>query len=355
MIVVYNSDERYASAFAVSVLSLFESNQNAESITVYLIENGIEEKSKRRIQEIAEQYKRKIILIKMPDIEKMAQVNIALPSYNRITTCGRLFIASILPAEIDKVIYADCDTMFMDSLESIWNTDMADYMVGMAADAMGKADRNVLGIPPEGSYFNSGLMLVNVKRWRESGVERQFIDYLVQQEGYVPFPDQGTLNAVFDGKILTLPATCNVYSMPYAFSYEEILKTRCPDVYYTKEEVASAIEHPTMVHFTTNFILPLRPWVKGCNHPCVQQYLAYRDKTPWKDEPLWDDNRGKLKKYLYLLYATYWRWMPKPIGEWTTRMIYTRIQPSIHLMKRLQCRKQMIAVQKRAGGGKTQS
>ena len=53
MVVVYNCDERYASIFAVSVLSLFECSKDVEDITVYLIDNGIKEDSLAIVKDLA--------------------------------------------------------------------------------------------------------------------------------------------------------------------------------------------------------------------------------------------------------------------------------------------------------------
>ena len=218
MIVAYNSDERFASIFATSVLSLFESNKGEDEITVYLIEDHISDESKSRFQSIAEQYGRTIITIPMPDLAKLAGVDIAIPAYNRMATCGRLFIASCLPQNIDKVIYADCDIIFMKSLHELWETDISSYDLGMVDDGQSVGHREVLGIQKDGIYYNSGIMLVNLRRWRESQLEQKFVRYMHDQSGYVPIPDQGTLNAVCDGKILRLPLKYNVYGILFAFN-----------------------------------------------------------------------------------------------------------------------------------------
>ncbi len=330
MIVVFNSDERFASVFATSVLSLFDSNREADEITVYLIEDHITEESKKKFQEIALAYQRKIITIPMPDLEKLAGVKIVIPKYNRMATYGRLFIASCLPEDIDKVIYADCDTIFVDSIRELWETDITDYQIGLVNDGQSGGHRKILGIPGEGIYYNSGIMLVNLKRWREEGMERAFVDYIRGQGGYVPIPDQGALNAVCDGKILCLPLKFNAFSILYALDYDTVMKIRCPQSFYSKEETENALKHPAIVHFTTNIFMPIRPWVKGCPHPYMAKYLEYRNKTPWKDEPLWENQTPKLRK----LYYDFFHAMPRPVAIWITRIIYVYLIPLRHRYKK---------------------
>lgn len=344
MVVVYNSDERFSSVFATSVLSLFESNKDADEITVYLIENGVSEESKAKFREIAEEYHRQIVILPMPDLEKLAGVKIVIPKYNRMATYGRLFIASCLPRDIDKVIYADCDTIFVDSIAGLWGTDISDYQIGMVNDAQSSGHREILGIPAEGIYFNSGIMLVNLKRWREEGLERAFVDYIRSRGGYVPIPDQGVLNAVCDGNILCLSLKYNVFSILYAMDYETVMKVRCPQTFYSKEETEAALREPAIVHFVTNVFMPIRPWVKCCTHPYAEKYLEYRNMTPWKDEPLWEDRTPKLRK----LYYRFFRNTPKPVAIWVTQMIYVYLIPLWHRYKKW---KHIRSTNKRWGGG----
>lgn len=330
MVVVYNSDERFASVFATSVLSLFENNKDAKEITVYLVENGVSEQSKEKFQKIAKDYGRTIITLPMPDIEKLSGVDVVIPGYNRMATCGRLFIASLLPESIDKVIYADCDTIFVDSVTELWETDISGYAAGMVDCAQNVSFRTLLGLPKQGIYFNSGLILANLKYWRENNVERSFLEFLKKQGGYVPFPDEGVLNAVLDGKILLLPLRYNAMTQIFAFNYKELCRVRGLKKYYTPEEVTSARNAPVMVHFTSNFYLPVRPWMKGCEHPYAQKYLAYKAMTPWKDAPLWDDPRTGVQK----LYTKFCHMVPKAIAVESARIISLYMTPAMHKYKK---------------------
>ena len=222
MIIVYNADERFAEIFATSVVSLFENNQDAEDITVYLIENHISDESKEKFQQLAARYGREIITLPMPDIEKLTGVNVVIPQYNRMATCGRLFIASLLPENIDKVIYVDSDTIFVDSIAKLWDMDITEHAVGMTDCLQNTSFRTQLDLPEKGVYYNSGLLLINLKKWREMNAEKKFLEFLRSQGGYVPFPDEGVLNAVFDGDILLLPLRYNVMTHIFAFTYREM-------------------------------------------------------------------------------------------------------------------------------------
>lgn len=329
MIVVYSSDERFASIFATSVVSLFENNKDVDEVTVYLIETGISAESKEKIQQIAAAYGRTIVMLPMPDLEKLAGVDMAIPDYYRIAAYGRLFIASLLPESIDRVIYADCDTIFLNSVQELWDMDLFGCPVGMVDDTINVAYRELLGLSGEGTYFNSGILLIDLKAWRKQDAEKEFLHFITSQGGYIPFVDEGVLNAVFDGKIFRLPLRYNVISMIYAFSHDEICRIKELRQFYTREEVDSARMEPAVVHFTHNFYMQPRPWMKNCDHPLAQKYLAYKSMTPWKDESLWEDNRSAISK----AYMAFCHIVPKGLMIWLSKIIAVDITPIIQKVK----------------------
>lgn len=329
MIIVYSSDERFVGIFATSVVSLFENNKDVDEVTVYLIENGISEESKAKVQQIAAAYGRTIVMLPMPDLQKLASVEMAIPDYYRIAAYGRLFVASLLPESIDRVIYVDCDTIFLNSIQKLWDMDISGCQVGMVDDTINVAYRVLLGLSKEGTYFNSGILLIDLKAWRKQDAEKAFLRFITSQGGYIPFVDEGVLNAVFDGKIFRLPLRYNVISMVFAFSHDEICRIKELRQFYTREEVDSARRDPVVVHFTHNFYMQPRPWMKNCDHPFAQEYLAYRSMTPWKDEPLWEDNRSTISK----AYMAFCHMAPRRFMIWLSRIIAVDITPIIHKLK----------------------
>lgn len=335
MVVVYNCDDRYAEIFAVSVLSLFECNKEAEDLTVYLIDNGIKKENMRKVREIASSYCRKIISLPMPDLESLLGMNVAVPAKsNRIATCGRLFVTSLLPKNIDKILYFDCDTIFLKSIKPLWEIELGEYFAGMMADTMGGKYRTMLGISEKGIYYNSGVALINLALWRQYNIEKKFMDYLGSQGGYVPWPDQGVFNAVLDGKIKCLPCAYNVHTTLFSFPYDTLLKVKKLQWYYANDEVEQSLKDPGMIHFTTTFSIPLRPWYEGCNHPYTKTFLKFRAMTPWKNEPLWDDERSMINRLLYSLYAFYAQHTPNWLYSFTSKLYYVDLRPFMFRIKK---------------------
>lgn len=341
MIVAYNCDENFASIFATSVISLFENNKDVDDITVYLIEDEVSAESKSRFQDIAKTYRRNIITLPMPKPEEMAKINIYIPSNLKMATCGRLFISKLLPDDIDKIIYADCDTLFLSPISSLWDLDISDDYVGMVCIPTSKNHKRIIGISPDSVYYNSGLMLVNLKRWREEKVDQAFMEYIRKQNGFVPYPDEGVLNAVFEGKIRTLPLKYNVYGQILSFDYKELLRLKKEKHFYSCDEYEEARRAPVMVHFVTTYRIPLRPWIIGCTHPYTKEYLAYRAKTPWMDTPLMEDHRANYKK-TYQAFDKISRHLPNIFTDWMAVIFYAYIRPfKFYIEKKKHIRKML--------------
>lgn len=51
-----------------------------------------------------------------------------------------------------------------------------------------------------------------------------------------------------------------------------------------------ATENPVIIHFTTSF-LSRRPWIEGCQHRYVGEWMKYKNMSPWKDEELWEHKK----------------------------------------------------------------
>lgn len=134
LVVVYSSDNNYSQHTGVSIVSLLDNNKHFDDIHIYVIDNEISKDNKEKLNNIIKCYKRKITFINFNEYKCMLKLNmqwdISLSSY------ARLFISSMLPEEFDKVLYFDCDTVIVDKVDELWNTDMSEYYVAGVADTV---------------------------------------------------------------------------------------------------------------------------------------------------------------------------------------------------------------------------
>lgn len=79
---------------------------------------------------------------------------------------------------------------------------------------------DALGIPAY-KYFNSGILVMNLKKFREEKVYHQFLD-LLSKVKFIIAPDQDYLNVICHNKVLYLDETWNKAPLPHVILDQNI-------------------------------------------------------------------------------------------------------------------------------------
>ena len=283
----------------VSILSVLENNKSFNSINIYIVDNNISDGNKLELKKLVESYQRNIIFI---DFEKYKKyLNLNMEWQISISSYARLFVASMLPSNIDKVLYFDCDTLIVDSLDELWNQDINDFYVAGVCDTVPSNTKQAIGLNSTDFYINAGMILINLKKWREDNLEKRLLDFIDDHNGNVIHHDQGVINGVIKNKKI-LPLKYNLMTSYLMMSRDDIIKLyKVEDPFYSQEQIDEAIKNPVYIHYTPGFTI--RPWVKGCKHPYVDLYWKYLKLTPWKDfEPIKNNEKFHVKmvNWIYL-------------------------------------------------------
>jgi lipopolysaccharide biosynthesis glycosyltransferase len=132
-----------------------------------------------------------------------------------------------------------------------------------------------------GGYFNSGIMLVDLNKWRKSGLLERGRRFANEHPDRLRHWDQDVLNHVFEADWLPLPDRWN--ACPHLFGL-------CRDYdaigYKFNAAEKEAISNPAIIHFAGPG--PIKPWNAQCKHPLKEKYLEAKAKTPWAETPLDD-------------------------------------------------------------------
>lgn len=299
--IVYASDDKFAEILGVSLVSLYENSQDMDDITVYVLSADIRLENKDKLQSICQNYKRtKIKFIPAKDISRKLDMEVIVDR-GSLSQYARLFVSSDLPDNLGRVLYLDCDTMFRQSVRELWNLDLHGKTIGALMDAFSKYYRANINLEENDIMFNSGVMLIDLDKWRRNKVEDKLLEFISSKNGWIQQGDQGALNAVLSKDTFCFEPRFNSVTIFYDFNYKEMMIYRRPPEFYTEEEVREAVEKPLLVHFTTSF-KSLRPWVKGCRHRYMNEWIKYEKLSPWKDAELWEDNRPQWKQVVLRIY-----------------------------------------------------
>ena len=133
-------------------------------------------------------------------------------------TIGAMFRCSLpeLLPDLNRIIYLDADLFVNRDIKELWDVDICEYCLAGVADEgvdihnYPKILNKYPGIKKE-SYFNAGVLYMNLKKLREFGnLKKLVVDFLVENPE-AGLPDQDALNVIFHNKVLYLDGSWNQF------------------------------------------------------------------------------------------------------------------------------------------------
>ena len=157
------TDNNYAPYCGIMLTSLFESNKDCHFV-VYVFEDGsMSEENVGKYQHLSKKYGNEIVL-KTIDGSMVKEFPINENTHITVPTYFRLFAADLLPKDVHKVIYLDCDVIVVGDIKPMWDMSLDDMALAGAMDC-GPSFENVcnrLGYPVSFSYVNAGVLVLNL-------------------------------------------------------------------------------------------------------------------------------------------------------------------------------------------------
>ena len=175
----------------------------------------------------------------------------------------RLVIPDIAP-ELERAIYIDADIVCNIALREIWETPLDGYYVAGVEDMLSRSHLPYLaaiGLPPAHKYINAGMLVMNLKKWRDDDAVRRCFEYVHDMADVLKYGDQDAINHVFQGRIKLLDQKWNY--------------TTCDSDYSENRPKQQ------MGHFTGK----RKPWkfFKYCTHMSSRLYFKHLKKTPYRN------------------------------------------------------------------------
>lgn len=318
MNVLYTCDNNYIWLMGISVISLCENNKDMNNLNVYLLGEKISEKNKSLLRDIGKQYGRDIIVIDVPKFDIPESVISARWPLSAFT---RLFAAELLPSEIKKILYLDCDTIISGKIDELECWDMKEKIFCGIKDCIGAAYKKNIGLDTEDAYINAGVLLIDLKKLRKNDIRTKINDYMIHYEKLISYADQDILNGTFNHEIGYLPPQYDVMTINVAHTYKEIKMLRKPTNFYSEEEIKKAVNDPRIIHYTTNMLV-IRPWFKNSNHPLRNEFDKYMEISPWSNNQLDEMKFGNIAKLIKVI-----RLLPKNIAYRILGILHSELKP----------------------------
>jgi len=205
--IVVACDEAYAMPLATMLRSLLESNRNLGCCEIVVLTSGFSADAREKV------------IRSLPSGSPAIQwAPVGCAAFERFSTAyvpmayARLLLPHIFSDHVTKVLYLDVDVLVLNELGPIWEIDLDGAAFGAVVDTHsqehskrlrldGYRDANMPGAsdvcrPCE--YFNSGVLLIDLPRWKQERVSERAMQYLAQHPEAM-LPDQDALNVVYAG------------------------------------------------------------------------------------------------------------------------------------------------------------
>lgn len=287
--VACNIDRNYVCHCAVTLVSLFENNRN-EKFSIHIIARKLSDHEQKALTDLTERYHNQIFFYE-PETELLEGFTIRKFSKRiSMATYYRCILSRLLPPDIDRLLYLDCDIVVLGEIRPFWNTPLDGTGVAAVEDmGCGEARRyEILQYPMEDSYFNAGVLLINLNYWRKHDIAQACIDYFHQYPERILFNDQDLLNCVLHANKKLVDLKWNVQDAFYR------TPRQMNEIW--REKFTPTLLHPVILHFTNR-----KPWEYDSQHPLRKEYFKYLDLTPWKGKRILHNPLYRIKRFFRLL------------------------------------------------------
>lgn len=261
-------NDAYVQHCVVMLASLFDNNKSS-NFCIHVFSFSLNTESITILRSFVEQNSQNI------EIKIIAKPNVEFPNINghyiSADTYIRLFVPETLDKSIDKILYMDVDMVVIGDISDIFKVDLGNNLLAAIMDTPKKNRNERLGIPQEYGYFNAGLLMINVQKWKELGLTSKCIQFITEHSSLIRQHDQDVLNALAFNMWQRIPFKWNMlnsffYTPPFIAS--EYIK-----------EMEECYKDVRIAHYSG----AVKPWHTWCRHPYYSMYYKYLAKTPFKD------------------------------------------------------------------------
>ena len=273
-------DDQFAFHGTMAVLSAAWSLPKEINLRAYIVDTGVKEETAEMVRRILEEASVEYTWL-APDLEVLKRLPLPESTWLNHSTFARLLLPELLPAEVERFLYLDSDTIVLDDIRKLLTIDMEGAIVmacecGFYSPISKCASPDVhrmLGMNDCDKYFNAGILVFDCKAWRDNRTRTKTIDLILQYGSLFKHADQDALNITLRGKWKAIEQRWNVTSIFFDRS----------NGFFPK-----LTENPAIIHYTGP-----NPGTKNCFHP--KRSVFYR--IVWKSG--------------WFVRAEYWKWILK--------------------------------------------
>ena len=274
-------DDGYVMPTAVAIQSLKENGTGGRRCRVHIVAADLSEESEAVLRGMSDGDVS--VTVVRASAQELASLHVPQEGGMCVATPAALLkfsLGELLP-DLDKVLYLDGDILIRGDLAEFFDVDLGDNLLAAAPDT------GVLSFPRPihsevAAYFNSGVMLLNLKKMRAEDYAARLVA-AKRGDSERALMDQDVFNRVCDGKALPLPprANCLLVNLARAFGHGLFAMADFNRRFGTDYRDLSAFgKDAILVHFSSKD----KPWLSP-DVPFAGEWMRVFERTPFAWHP----------------------------------------------------------------------
>lgn len=209
-----STDDNYVQHCMAMLCSLFENNAGY-IFHVHLLHHALSKHGQQLITALCQRYS---CAISFYDIDEQYtsefKISASHPNLS-VATYYRIFLPSLLTADIERILYLDCDIIVLGKVIDLYELELDNYGVAATCDGTPLNDqhRQILSIGLGDKGFCAGVLMINLAYWREHDSSNHMLEYINRMGDNLMMEDQDVLNHEFRHHWLQLPYKYGKYPM----------------------------------------------------------------------------------------------------------------------------------------------
>lgn len=255
--VVFSSDGRGGLMLGIALYSLLSTVAKPAGLNIVILDAGLEQADIDRMQALCQTWGASLKFIslegKLDDMPFSKQFPKA--------ACGRLLLPELMP-NCDMVLYTDIDVLFSEDVTPLLTLQLGEDLAAAVYE--------------HPTYFNSGVMLLNLAQMRKENIQQQLISCLDANRKKFIYFDQDGLNTVMYGRVRALHPRWNWNELQPRKLFKRYRYWGCISFL----DALRTCLKPSIRHFAC------RPKITDyCYRWDHELYRRIWLQSPWKNEP----------------------------------------------------------------------
>jgi lipopolysaccharide biosynthesis glycosyltransferase len=266
MNILVTLDSKYIKPLKVMLYSLF-SNNPGEEFHIYLMHSRIKDEEIADLERFVGGFGQKLIVLKI-DNEYFHDAPVVFHYTKEMYY--RLLAFKFLPEEMDRILYLDPDILVINLIRTLYDTEPQGCLYAAAYhNILTVKEINRIRLYPYkiNAYFNSGVLLMNLKLQRKLVDEEEIYSFIEKNRTKLILPDQDIINTLYSDKIKSLDEKLYNYDTRYYNYYKVTTNNTCDMDYIMRNTV--------ILHFCGK----KKPWLKGYSGKFHSLYKHYERKA----------------------------------------------------------------------------